>query len=135
MKYAGSYHATLTQTAAGTSYSEWFDISWANEIYAYVTYTWSETINNDESATVSLQRFIPLATTLDASGTDVLTFSTRTATTTVEEKMGQQMYDDAAPGAENQMGMRVRFELISTGTDWATDQIITVVCALYAKRN
>lgn len=136
MKYADSFTHTFTHTAAETSYSAWFDISWANQIYGYTVHTFAVTRGSgkDETVTVSLQRYTPAAT-VAASGTDVLTFSTRTATATVEEKLGRYEYDHAAPGAENELGMRVRFESIAGGTTWTASQTLTIVCTLYAKRN
>jgi len=134
MKYEDSQRFTITLAAAGTAYSAWFNVGFANEIYAYCTYDWLKAIGNDESATVSLQRHIPLAADVAAEGTDVLTFSTRTADNAVEEKIATDK-DEAAQGTENRLGMRMRFELVATGTDWTTDQTITVVCIANMKRN
>ena len=129
MKYVASYHDTELITVTGkTTYSKWFDVSWANELYSYLTFAESET-GDSESIVVTLERYIPYVT---PTATTVLTHSTATAATN-EEKIARNYYDGAAPAADNTIGLKVQWKYISSGT-FANDQIITVTIALYAKR-
>ena len=130
-KYVDSFKATITQTSAGTSYSSWFDISWATEIYGYVVQAFTETVTGDESTTPYIERKTPTSTQT------VLTFTTVTADATEEEKYASaHTYDgNAAIGADQKLGTRVRFKVTSTGSAWTTDQSITTTCYIYAKRN
>ena len=129
MTYADSYTHVETITASGaTTYSDWIDISWANEIYSFLTYVEAET-GSSEAVDVTLERYVPFAT---PTATTVLTHTQATGATT-EEKHGV-WFDGSAPGAENKLGMRVRWKFISSGT-FASDQVITMTMTLYAKRN
>ena len=59
IKYADSLEYTFTKDEAGTYYSPWFDISWANEIYAYKTITFGETRTGDETEILTVERNTP----------------------------------------------------------------------------
>lgn len=134
MKYADSQTHTFTLTAEGTVYSPWYNVDFANELYGYATYTYALGVTGNESSTVSIQRYVPLAASEAASGTDVVAFTTRAVTTVVEEVYAVDK-DEAAQGAENKLGMRVRFEAVQTGNAWTADQILTIVVVLNMKRN
>jgi len=123
MKYADSFHHTETMTASDTTYSPWFDISWANELYVYT----DSTVSNTSSVVITLERYAPYRT---PAPIDVLAVGTITSTTTSEGYAGW-MYDGSAPGAENKLGMRVRFKYVMTWTSGTS----TVYNTIYAKRN
>ena len=131
MKYIDSQNHTETITAADTTYSPWFDISFANELYAYVDTSESGTAS-DETLDITVERYTPYRT---ASHITVLTFTQITFAdlTVTEEKYGNTPNDGGAPGAANKLGMRVRFKYVSAATTWATT--VTVYSTLYAKRN
>jgi len=135
MKYADSFEETVAHTAAGTKYSEWFDISWANELYVYCTVTFAETRGGgkDESLdTNKLERSTP-----DSVATEVVAFTVaKTATATEEEEYASVIPDgNAAVAAANKLGMRVRFKSITSGTTWTASQSISIAYTIYAKRN
>ena len=129
MKYADSFIHTFVKDAAGTYHSPWYDISWANEISAYKTITFGVTRTGDETEALLVERNTP------HGETTMITFTARTATQAGEEKWGSEMYDHGAPGIENKLGTKVRFELTLGGSAWTASQEYTVVCVLYAKRN
>ena len=131
MKYADEFRHTETITATGaTTYSAWFDITWANELYSFLTYAEAET-GNSETVDVTLEHYVPYAT---ATATTTLTH-TQCAAATNETKVASWIpAGDAAQGAANVLGMRVRWKFISGGT-FAASQIITMTMVLYAKRN
>jgi len=56
IKYADSFTYTFVKDEAGTYYSPWFDISWANEIFAYKTITLAETRTGGETESLSVER-------------------------------------------------------------------------------
>jgi len=130
MKYADSFRKVFTCSATGTTqYSDWFDISWANEIYSWLTF--SETGTADaETIDVTLERYVPYVT---PTATTVLTHTQATGATN-EEKYGGWMTDTAAPGAENKLGTRVRYKCVAGGT-FGSGNVITVTMILHAKRN
>ena len=132
MKYVDSQNHTETITATGTTYSPWFDISFANELHAYVDTSESGT-TDDETIDITVERFTPYRT---ASHATVLTFTQITfadLTVTEEKYAYSPASDGAAPDAENKLGMRVRFKYDAAATTWATT--VTVYSNLYAKRN
>jgi len=131
MDYATSYRHVEAITATGaTTYSDWFDVSWANEIYSFLTFAESGA-GNSESILVTLERYVPYVT---PTATTVLTHSAATAAAN-EEKYGGWMTDAAAPGAENKLGMRVRWKFVSSGTWTVAGNTITITMILHAKRN
>ena len=128
MKYAASYHNTETLDTSGTTtYSEWFDISWANELYVLVDSTETGTPNS-ESIAVTLERTSGFRTDVPV---EVLAFSAITGDTT-EELYSRYHYDGGATAADNQMGMRVRFKYVTSGT-WSVTNV-KVYSTIYAKR-
>jgi len=110
-------------TASDTTYSDWFDVSWANELYVYT----DSTVSQSSSVVITLERYAPYRT---PAPIDVLAVGTITSTTTSEGYAGW-MYDGGAPGAENKLGMRVRFKYVMT---WSSGTS-TVYNTIYAKRN
>ena len=132
MKYVDSQNHTETITTDGTTYSPWFDVSFANELYAYVDTTESGTAS-DETLDITVERFTPYRT---AAPVTVLTFTQITfadLTITEEKYAYSPASDSGAPGAENKIGMRVRFKYVAAATTWATT--VVVYSNLYAKRN
>lgn len=125
MKYADSFYNAETCSAATTTYSDWFDVSFANELYAYVDS--AEVTSGTYSIVVTVERYLPYRTSAPQT---VLTFTAITGDTT-QEKYGSWMGDTAAPGAENKLGMRVRFKYVTTWTSGST----IVHSTIYAKRN
>ena len=135
MKYSDSFECIFTQEKGdeGTLTSDWFDVSWANELYAYVTVDWDETVAGgaNESCTSYIERNTP-----DSTAT-VLTFSTVVDDASEEETHATSNIDgNAGVAANNKIGMRVRFKMTSTAASaWAANQTLTVTCTMYAKRN
>lgn len=130
MKYADSWTHVETITVSGTTtYSDWMDISWANELYSFLTFAESAT-GTTETVDATLERYVPYVTPTVAT---VLTHAQIGAAGN-SEVYGSWMTDTAAPGAENKLGMRVRWKFISAGT-FSTGQILTITMTLYAKRN
>lgn len=127
MRFAESYlNVETLDTSGTTTYSDWFDISWANELYGYVDTTETGSATS-ESIIVTVERYLPYRTSAPST---VLTFTTITGDTT-EEKYGI-WNDNSAPGAENKLGMRVRFKYVTSGTWTVTN--VKVYSTLYAKR-
>jgi len=131
MKYADSFHytKTFTDTNGETVYSDWFDISWANLLYSYVTLSATESYNS-EIVDITVQRYLPYVT---PSATTVLAHSQLTADETGAEIYMRASYDGAAPAADNKLGMRVRWQIVTAGT-WTSGQDLTVTLTMYAKR-
>ena len=130
-KYADSfrYSKTFTDTAGETVYSEWFDVSWANLLYSYITLSATETYNS-ETVDVTVQRYLPYVT--PSVGT-VLAHGQLTADETGAEIYMRASYDGGAPAADNKIGMRVRWK-IQTGGTFRSGQDLTVTLTMYAKR-
>ena len=130
MKYADSfeYTNTFTDTSGETVYSDWFDISWANLLYSYITLSATETYNS-ETVNVTVQRYLPYVT--PSAGT-VLAHAELTASGNAETYM-RASYDGGAPAADNKLGMRVRWQIVTAGT-WTSGQDLTVTLTMYAKR-
>jgi len=127
-KYADSFRKVFTCSATGTQYSGWFDVSWANELYSWLTFSETGTANA-ETIDVTLERYVGYVT---ATATTVLTHTQIDAAGN-EEKYGSWMADTAAPGAENKIGGRVRFKCVTGGT-FGSGNVITVTMRLDAFR-
>ena len=133
MKYADSFEETVAHTTAGTKYSEWFDVSWANELYVYCTITFAVGKTGNESLTVNkLERNTP-----DVVATELVTFTVAINATATEEEEYASAYPDgnAAVAAANKLGMRVRFKSTTTGDSFTNLQSISIAYTIYAKRN
>ena len=130
MKYADSFHYTNTFTDTGgeTVYSDWFDVSWANLLYSYITLSATETFDS-ETVNVTVQRYLPYVT--PSAGT-VLAHAELTAAGNAEIYM-RASYDGGAPAADNKLGMRVRWAITTAGT-FRSGQDLTVTLTMYAKR-
>ena len=124
-KYSDSFYHEETCDAATTTYSKWFDVAFANELYAYVESV--ETSSGTYSIVVTVERCLPYIT---PTGSTVLTFTTITGDTTEEKRANAPATDGAAPGAENIIGLRVRFKYVNTWTSGST----AVHSKIYAKR-
>jgi hypothetical protein len=128
LKYADSFRDQEVLTATGqTTYSPWYDVSWANELYCFLTATESGS-GDSESTAVTIERASGFETDVPVT---VVTFSAVTAATT-EEKYAV-WHDGSAPGAENKIGTRIRYKYVTSGTWAVTNQTITV--NVHAKRN
>lgn len=129
MKYVDSFEDTLTMTVKETAYySDWFDISWANELFSFGTLTGTETVTT--TVTLTLQRYSPIVTT----GTDIVDHTAFSTATSNEKIVSAKPGGTSAYGTTNKLGMRVRWKAISDST-WTTNQIITMTLLMYAKRN
>jgi hypothetical protein len=117
------YNPTIS--AAGTTYSPWMDISWANELYAYTDS--AEVTSGTYSIVVTVERYLPYRTSAPVT---VLTFTAITADATEEEYASALTYVTDV-SADNQLGMRVRFKYVNTWTSGSTK----VYSTIYAKRN
>lgn len=137
MKYANSFEYTFTIPKAniGTEYSGWFDVDFANELYCYVTIAFSETQDGDEDVLMSIVRNTPDWVAESAIEQEVVAFTQRTASQAEEEKYASALTYVTDVSADNQLGTRVQFKCVTTGTGWHTGQILTVTCTIYAKRN
>ena len=129
MKYADSFEYTYTFTETDTVYSDWFDISWANLLYSYITLSATETYDS-EQVDVTVQRYLPYVT--PSAGT-VLAHGALTADQTGAEIYMRASYDGGAPAADNKLGMRVRWKVQASGT-FRDGQDLTVTLTMYAKR-
>lgn len=124
MKYADSFEHTETMTASGTTYSPWFDISWANELYVH----WDSTEDGDFSVVMTLERSTPYRTFTTKTVSSLATV----ATTTANEAVLRHADDGAALADDQKLGMRVCFKYVCTRTS-GTSMII--YSTIYAKRN
>lgn len=124
MKYVASYHDTeVIDTTGKTTNSEWFDISWANELYSYAKFEESETSGNTESIAIILERFLPHSMT----AVKVLDHGDMAAPGTSEK---HAYYPD------EKLGMRVRWKYVSSGGFGTSPaNVVTITMSLYAKRN
>lgn len=130
MKYADSFHHVETLDTTGTTtYSDWFDVSWANELYAYVDSTETGSATS-ESVAVTVERYLPYRT---SNPTTVLTFTAITGDTTEEKYAYTPETDASAPDVHNKLGMRVRFKYVTSGT-WTVTSVV-IYSTIYAKRN
>jgi hypothetical protein len=130
MKYADSFRDQEVITVTGqTTYSKWYDVSWANELYCFLTNVETGTPNS-ETVDVTIERASGFETDVPVT---VVTFTQITGATT-EEKYAGHMFDNAAPGAENKLGMRIRFKYVSGGT-FGAGATETVTVTVHAKRN
>jgi len=111
-----------------TQYSDWFDISWANELYSCLTFSETGTASS-ETIDVKVERYLPYVT---ASQTDVLAHTQINAAGNEEIYM-RHHYDGGATAADNKLGMRVRWKAVSGGT-FGSGNTITVTMVMYAKR-
>ena len=139
VKYSDSFEETVVHTAAGDKYSEWFDVSWANELYIYCTITFALSKTGDESLTVNkLERNTPgVLAVLDEANDDVSAFTVpKNATAAEEEEYASNNIDGGAGvAAWNKIGTRVRFLSTTTGNSFTNLQSISIVYTIYAKRN
>ena len=129
MKYADSFEYTYTFTETDIVYSDWFDISWANLLYSYLTLSATETYDS-EKIDVTVQRYLPYVT--PSAGT-VLAHSQLSASNVGVEIYMRASYDGGAPAADNKLGMRVRWKVEASDT-FASGQDLTVTLTMYAKR-
>ena len=131
MKYADSFHYTNTFTDTGgeTVYSDWYDISWANLLYSYITLSATETYDS-ETVDVTVQRYLPYVAPSEAT---VLAHGQLTADQTGAEIYMRASYDGGTPAADNKLGMRVRWKIQTAGT-WTDGQDLTLTLTMYAKR-
>jgi hypothetical protein len=125
MKYADSFLHTEVGTASGTTYSKWFDVSWANELFVYL----DSTEDGAWSTVVTLERYTPYRTSAPIKILDVATVS---STTTSESYAYTPETDNSAPDVHNKLGMRVRFKYVCTRTSGTS---LTIYSTIYAKRN
>jgi len=130
IKYADSFEAALSMTATTqTKYSDWFDASWANELYSFATYAESES-GETETVTVTIQRYSPVVTT----GTDIASHTGLTADGSNEKVVSAKPGGTSAFGTTNKLGTRIRWKAVTSGT-WETGNVITMTLLMYAKRN
>jgi len=130
LKYCDSFKDTLSFTATSqTVYTDWFDISWANELFSFVTFAESGA-GNSESITITLQRYSPIVNT----GTDIASHGAL-AIAGSNELVATAKTANAAYGTANKLGMRVRWKGVSSGTWTVAGNTITMTLEMYAKRN
>jgi hypothetical protein len=121
MKYADSFHHLETLGTEGTTtYSPWFDIDFANEMWVYVDSTETGDATS-ESVVATVERYTPYRT---ASHVTIATMTTITGDTT-EEKYYK--------ASSTEMGTRIRFKYVTSGTWTVTN--MKIYCTIYAKRN
>ena len=131
MQYVQRFSDTETITATGqTTYSAWFDVDWANEMYSWVQFAESET-GNSETVDVTLERYVAHS---GVSNQTVITHTQLAAAGTEEKFASALSYDgDAAIGADQKLGGRVRYKYVSGGA-FASDQSITITVMLEVYR-
>lgn len=113
-EYAETFYNAETCGAAITTYSDWFDVTWANELYMYIDS--AESAAGTYSIVVTVERYLPYRTSAPVT---VATFTAITADAT-EEEYAHAWADGSAPGSENQIGMKVRFKYVNTWTSGST---------------
>ena len=121
IKYADSFYHAETCGAATTTYSDWFDVSWANELYA-----WTDSVESAAgtySIVVTVERLVPYYA--NPTATTVLTFTAITADAVEEE------HASSIGAGTDIIGMRVRFKYVNTWTSGTT----VVHSRIDAKRN
>jgi hypothetical protein len=128
---ANSYRDVELITAISqTTYSKWMDVSWANELYSYMTFAEAVT-GTSESIQVTLERETPYVT---PATTTVLTHSAATGAVNEEKHAYTPETDNSAPDVHNQLGYRVRWKYVSSSGAFSASQIITMTMTLYAFR-
>ena len=121
MKYADSFYHAETCAAATTTYSPWFDVSYANELYMWTESV--ETAGTTYSIVVTVERCVPYYA--NPTATTVVTFTAITADATEEE------HASSIGAGTDKIGMRVRFKYVNTWTSGSTG----VHSRIDAKRN
>lgn len=131
MKYADSFEEIVEHNAAGTIYSEWFDVDFANELFVYCTITFAVSKTGNESLTHNrLYRKTP------DSEAEVLAFTEPINATATEEGLyGSAVTYITAVGNANMLGTRVRFKSTTTGNAFTNLQVISIAYRIFAKRN
>ena len=128
--YENSFSNVETLDTSGTTtYSGWFNVGFASEIYAYVDTTETGSATS-ESIIVTVERSLPYRA---GGATTVLTFTTITADATEEKIAYTPATDGSAPGVENTIGMRIRFKYVTSGVWTVTN--VKVYSTIFAKRN
>ena len=130
IKNAESFLWEQDFTAISTTYySPWFDVSFANVLYSFLTFAETGTAGS-ESITVTLERYMPY---LAPSETDVLAHSAIGAAGN-EEIYVRASYDHDTPDTDNKIGMRVRYKAVSSSGAFGSGNTITMTLTLDAKR-
>ena len=136
-KYADSWKKVFTCSATGTQYSvattvpkDWWDVSWANELYSFVTFAETGTANS-EVIDITIERYQPFVT---ASATAVVANAQLNAAGSNEAFASAHTYDgNAAIGADQKIGTKIRLKCVAGGT-FGSGNVITVTCIVQAKR-
>jgi len=130
IKNADSFLWEQDFTTISTTYtSPWFDVSFANVLYSFLTFEETGTAGS-ESITVTLERYMPY---LAPSETDVLGHSAIGAAGN-EEIYIRASYDHDTPNTDNKIGMRVRYKAVSSSGAFGAGNTITMTLHLDAKR-
>ena len=116
-------------TISTTYYSPWYDVSFANVLYSFLTFEETGTAGS-ESITVTLERYMPY---LAPSETDVLAHSAIGAPGNAEIYV-RASYDHDTPNTDNKIGMRVRYKAVSSSGAFGAGNTITMTLTLDAKR-
>ena len=120
MKYADSFSHREIISATGTTYSEWFPVGFANELYMYTDSTMD--VAGTLSIVTTVERFVPYRTPAHAT---IATFTAITAAATEEE------HCTSIGAGTDKIGTRVRFKYVSTYTDGT----VSIYSTIFAKRN
>lgn len=130
MNYADSMrHQEVMDTTGKTTYSGWFDVSWANELFCFLTAV--EVGSTDsESVAVTIERESGYETDVPVT---IISFTAVTADVTEEKHAYSPETDNSAPDVHNKIGMRMRYKFVTSGT-WAVTSM-TVTVNVQAKRN
>lgn len=131
MKYVDSFRHIETDidTSGVTTYSPWYDVSWANELFSFATFAETGTADS-EGVVATLQRYSPIVST----GTDIASHTKLQADGSNEKVVSAKPGGTSAYGTANKLGLRVRWKFVSDGTFGASN-VITMTMVLHAKRN
>lgn len=111
-------HVETMDTSGKTTYSDWFKIGSALEMYAYIDSTEAGSVSS-ESIAIRIERFLPYRT---AAPVKIGQFTAITADTTQE----LHYYATAT-----EFGTRARFKFVTSGT-WTVNSV-KVYCTVFLR--
>ena len=119
MGYAKSFsHLETLDTSGTTTYSKWFDVGSAVELYAYIDSTETGSVDS-EAVKVTIERYLPYRTSANVK---VLNFTEFTADATEEVIVS---------ATEKEFGTRCRFKFVTSGTWTVTN--VKVYCTVFIR--
>ena len=119
MGHATSFsHLETLDTSGTTTYSKWFNVGSAVELYAYIDSTETGSANS-ETVAVTIERYLPYRTPVHVK---ILNFTTFEADATEEV---------IVTASEKEFGTRARFKFVTAGTWTVTN--VKVYCTVFMR--